>query len=341
MSTSLAEAQQRADARRRAEDRRATVASFAREYPFEGREFDLGGVVYHYLDEGPRDGAPLLFVHGNPTWSFHWRNAIGAFRDRHRCIAVDHVGCGLSDKPARYPYRLAQHVENLERLVLSLDLRRITLVAHDWGGPIGLGFASRHLDRVARVVLLNTSVFTGARAPWRIRACRAPGLGALAVRGFNAFAGLATVMAVERHERMTPAVRRGYLAPYDSFAHRIATLRFVQDIPLSPAHPSYQELARIERSLPDFAGIPKCLIWGGLDWCFTPEHLARFRAAWPDAEAHLDERAGHYVIEDARERVLRWMQRFFERHPLPVLALDGPTAPTAGPTSEPRSAGQE
>ncbi len=300
-------------------ERRAIVAPFAGEYPFEGHAFDLGnGLRYHYLDEGPRDGEVLLFVHGNPTWSFHWRHAILALSDRYRCIAVDHIGCGLSDKPARYPYRLAQHVENLERLARSLDLKRVTMVVHDWGGPIGLGFASRNLERIARLIVFNTSAFTGLKAPWRIRACRAPGFGALAVRGFNAFAVAATVMALERHERMTPSVRRGYLAPYDSFAHRIATLRFVQDIPLSPRHPSYAELERIEKSLPGFEKLPTCLIWGGLDWCFTPEHLARFQEVWPQAEVHLDERAGHYVFEDARERSLRWIERFLARNPLPA-----------------------
>lgn len=300
-----------------AAERRALLAPFAGEYPFESHDFDLGdGLRYHYLDEGPRDGEVLLFVHGNPTWSFAWRHAILALSDRYRCIAVDHIGCGLSDKPARYEYRLAQHIENLERLVRALDLKRITLVLHDWGGPIGLGFAGRNLERIARLVLFNTSAFTGSRAPWRIRACRAPGFGALAVRGFNAFAVAATVMAVERHERMTPAVRRGYLAPYDSFAHRIATLRFVQDIPLSRSHPSFATLEAIENSLPAFAGLPICLIWGGLDWCFTPEHFARFQQVWPAAEAHLDERAGHYVFEDARERALRWIEKFLARHPL-------------------------
>ncbi|MEO6708943.1 MAG: alpha/beta fold hydrolase [Planctomycetota bacterium] len=299
-----------------AQSRRDLVASFAGEYPFESHDLDLDGVRYHYLDEGPRDGEPILFVHGNPTWSFHWRHAISALSDRYRCVAADHIGCGLSDKPGRYPYRLAQHIANLERLVLELDLQRITLVVHDWGGPIGLGFAQRHLERIARLVVLNTSVFTGSKAPWRIRVCRTPGFGALAVRGLNAFAVSATVMALERRERITPAVRRGYLAPYDSFANRIATLRFVQDIPLSPSHPSYAELARIEAGLPILRAKPTCLIWGGLDWCFTPAHLARFQAAWPEAEVHLDERAGHYVLEDSRERVLQWIERFLLRHPL-------------------------
>ena len=298
--------------------RDAIVSGFAGEYPFESRFLDLMGVRYHYIDEGPRDAETILFVHGNPTWSFYWRHAILRFRERYRCIAVDHIGCGLSDKPANYAYRLAQHVANLEKLALALDLRRLTLMLHDWGGPIGLGFASRNRERIARLVLLNTSAFTGMRAPWRIRVCRAPGLGALAVRGLNAFAVAATVMALERRERMTPAVRRGYLAPYDSFANRIATLRFVQDIPLSPRHPSWPELARIEASLPQFASMPICLIWGGQDWCFTTEHLERFKRAWPQAQVHIDERAGHYVVEDARERVLQWTDRFLARHPLPA-----------------------
>lgn len=297
--------------------RERMVAPFATEYPFESRYLELAdGLRYHYLDEGPRDGEVLLFVHGNPTWSFHFRHAILALRQTHRCIAVDHIGCGLSDKPETYEYRLARHVDNLAALVRHLGLVRITPVLHDWGGPIGLGLCDRERERVARLVLFNTSAFTGLRAPWRIRICRTPGVGALAVRGLNAFAVAATVMALERRERMTRPVKRGYLAPYDSFKNRVATLRFVQDIPLSPSHPSYAELARIEASLPNLRDVPICLIWGGMDWCFTTEHLHRFQQVWPHAESHLDERAGHYVLEDARERALAWLVRFLARHPL-------------------------
>jgi haloalkane dehalogenase len=297
----------------------ATVRATAVEYPFEPQRLDLDGVGLSYVDEGPRDAPPLLFVHGNPTWSFFWRHPIQAFRDRYRCVAVDHVGCGRSDKPQDYPYRLAQHVANLERLILALDLERITLVVHDWGGPIGLGAVLRHPERLARVVLTNTAGFPndswGGRAPLRIRACLTPLFGELAVRGMNAFAGMATFMAVERP--LTPAVKDGYLEPYDGWKNRIATIRFVQDIPLSKAHPSYAMLSEVERGLERLETLPTCILWGERDWCFTP----RFREEWqrrlPEAEVHALANAGHYLVEDAREEVVAKIGSFLERNPLP------------------------
>ena len=293
--------------------RRALLAGLESEYPFESQLLDLDGVALHYLDEGPRDGEPLLFVHGNPTWSFLWRNLVRALRGRYRCIAPDHIGCGLSDKPEAYPYRLARHIENLEQLALHLDLERITLVVHDWGGPIGLGFAARHPERIARLVILNTAAFPGP-APLRIRICRTPLLGALAVRGFNAFAGLATRMAVERP--LTPLARRGYLAPYHDWASRIATLRFVEDIPLDPNHPSWRALQDVEAGLARLADKPACLIWGERDWCFTPAFREGFERRLPGARVHRAQNAGHLVVEDARDDVLAWLEAFLAESPL-------------------------
>ena len=123
-----------------------TRAGFEAEYPFASHFFEVGGLRYHYVDEGT--GPTLLMVHGNPTWSFAWRNLIKALAPRYRVVAVDHIGCGFSDKPQDYSYRLAQHVANLERFVTGLDLSEITLFAHDWGGAIGMGAATR----VARAV---------------------------------------------------------------------------------------------------------------------------------------------------------------------------------------------
>jgi haloalkane dehalogenase len=291
-------------------------AGFAEEYPFAPHFLDTGGHALHYVDEGPRDGEPLLFVHGNPTWSFTWRRLIREHSSTRRCIAVDHLGCGFSDKPQDWSYRLADHVANLERLVLELDLERVTLVVHDWGGPIGLGVAGRNPERFRRLVVLNTAAFTGQRAPLRIRACRTPLLGPLAVRGLNAFARLATVMAVEHRGSMTGAVRRGYLAPYDSYANRIATLRFVQDIPLSPAHPSWPALCAVEQGLSNLAHLPLCLIWGERDWCFTPAFRREWQRRFPAAEVHVAEHAGHYVVEDAAQEVAGWLRDFLASHPL-------------------------
>lgn len=287
---------------------RARTREFADEYPFEPHFLDAGGHALHYLDEGPRDGEPLLFLHGNPTWSFLWRHLVRELRSTHRCIALDHLGCGLSDKPQDWPYRLEPHVLNVERLADALALRRITLVVHDWGGAIGFGFAARDPRRIARAVVMNTAAFTGGRAPLRIRACRTPLLGPLAVRGFNAFARAATVMASERG--LSATARRGLLAPYASWDERIATLRFVQDIPLSPAHPSWPALRTIEQRLPELREVPMCLIWGARDWCFTLEFLREWQRRFPSARTFVAESAGHYVTEDARDEVGAWVRQF-------------------------------
>ena len=255
-------------------------------------------------------------VHGNPTWSFYWRELVSALRDRYRIVVPDHIGCGLSDKPSPkvYSYRLAERVADLVQLVERLDLRDITLVAHDWGGSIGMGAAVAMPERFRRLVLLNTAAFRSRECPWRIRVCRTPVLGRLAVQGLNLFARSALRMAVGKPERMTPAVRAGLLAPYDSWAHRTAIDRFVADIPLSARHPSYATLARIETGLAQFENHPICLIWGMRDWCFTPRFLDRFVEFFPRAEVHRLADAGHYVVEDAYERIIPIVDRFVREH---------------------------
>lgn len=279
----------------------AGLSELAELYPFASHRLELEAGAYHYIDEGPREGTPLLCVHGNPTWSFYWRKIVSGFRRTHRVIAPDHIGCGLSEKPQGYGYRLAQHVDNLERLVLSLDLSEITLVMHDWGGAIGMGLAARHPDRIARLVVTNTAAFPDARVPLRIRVCRAPVLGPFLVRRLNAFSGLLPVFGAER--TLAPEVRRGLLLPYDSYAHRVAVNGFVRDIPSSREHASYAELVRIEAALAGFQDRPTCIVWGERDWCFTPHFRRQWELRFPDAEVHRIEDAGHLVLEDAPEEV--------------------------------------
>jgi cis-3-alkyl-4-acyloxetan-2-one decarboxylase len=283
-------------------------------YPFESHWLDLDGVRYHYLDEG--QGEPLLLVHGNPTWSFYWRELVRGLRDKYRLIVPDHVGCGLSDKPQQYEYRLAKHIDNLRRLIEHLRLEHLTLLAHDWGGAIGLGAAVAEPSRFDRFVLFNTAAFRSQRIPWRIRICRTPLLGEWAVRGLNAFARAALTMAVAKRERMTPAVRAGLLAPYNTWANRIALHRFVTDIPLSPGHPSYAALEAIEQRLAALADRPMMLVWGMQDWCFTPHFLERFLEFFPAAEVHRLFDASHYVVEDAHERIVPLVEGFLDRTPV-------------------------
>jgi haloalkane dehalogenase len=283
-------------------------------YPFAPHFLDLGPHRLHYLDEGA--GEPLLFVHGNPTWSFYWRDLIRGLRDRYRCIAVDHLGCGLSDKPQDYDYSLARRIDDLAELVTRLDLRGATLLAHDWGGAIGLGTVERLPERFARIVLFNTAAFPPPFVPWRIAACRLPLVGTLALRGLNVFSRAALTMAVEKRERMTADVRCGLLAPYDNWAHRIAVARFVKDIPLTRRHPTWRTLEQIEAGLADLAPLPIALIWGMRDWCFRPKCLDRFVRHWPQAEVHRLADCGHYVIEDAHERIVPLVRAFLDRNPI-------------------------
>ena len=290
-------------------------ASFAREYPFAPHFLDVDGGAMHYVDEGPRDAPPLLFLHGNPTWSFYFRRLIRAFSGEFRAVAPDHIGCGLSDKPQSWCYTLAAHVANVERLVLALDLRRITLVVHDWGGAIGMGLARRHPDRIARLVISNTAAFVDDHVPFRIRVCRAPWLGPLLVRRLNAFAGLAPRLALADPRKLASSAKAGLLLPYDSFANRVALAAFVRDIPLSVQHPSFPELAAIDGAIETFRDRPACIVWGERDWCFTTEFLDEFQRRFPHAETLRLPDAGHYVFEDAAEPILARVKEFLARLP--------------------------
>jgi haloalkane dehalogenase len=283
-------------------------APFAEIYPFASHFHPTPSGRLHYVDEG--QGRPILMLHGNPTWSFYYRELIRALRATHRVIAPDHLGSGLSDRPAdgAFSYRLGAHIDNVESLILALDLHEITLVVHDWGGAIGMGLAERHPARFRSFVVMNTAAFPSKRIPPSIDVCRIPGFGALMIRGLGAFSKVALLRAVHHKERLTPAVRAGYLAPYASWEHRRASLRFVQDIPMRPEHPSYPLLAEIGDRLSEFQDHPMLIVWGAKDFCFDEPFYAEWRRRFPRAEAHWVEDASHWVVEDAHERIVSWMR---------------------------------
>jgi pimeloyl-ACP methyl ester carboxylesterase len=311
-----------------------TDSSWRTLYPFAPHFFPLAAGRMHYVEEKPpaECAGTLLFVHGNPTWSFHWRELITSLRPKYRCVAPDHLGCGLSEKPQKL-LRLADHVDNLSALVDKLDLRDITLVAQDWGGAIGLGTMLRAPDRFRRIVLFNTGAFPPEHIPWRIRACRFPLLGQLAVQGANLFSRAALRMTLARKPRLDPAVAAGYLAPYDSWANRHAVYGFVQDIPSGPRHATWQMLAQIEASLPSLADRPALLVWGMRDWCFRPDCLERFEQAWPNAEVHRLADIGHWVVEDAPDEVVPLVQQFLSATDGAASNSAHQTAPSTAATS--------
>ncbi len=278
-------------------------------YPYTGKRLDVDGGSLHYLDEGLTVEDPsqpvMLAVHGNPTWSFYWRALIESFAGTHRVVVPDHIGCGLSDKPQDWPYRLDQHINNLCALVEHLDLQNVVLVVHDWGGAIGMGMAGRMPNRIQKLVVTNTAAFRSQEIPLSIASCRIPIFGSIAVRGFNAFAGVATWRASAKG--LSKSVKSGLTLPYNSWANRIATLKFVEDIPLKPSHPSYDALMRVEEGLSTLIDKPMLICWGEQDFCFTPNFRKEWQRHFPDAEVHAWEDVGHYVIEDVPERLVSTM----------------------------------
>ena len=268
-------------------------------YPFAPRTFlTPRSANMSYVDVGPRSDEAVLMLHGNPTWSFFYRDLIQELSPQFRCIAPDHIGMGLSEKPSNYDYRLATRIADIEALVASLGLKRVHLVVHDWGGAIGFGFATRHPELIGKITILNTAAFVSDRIPPRIALCRLPVAGEWLVRGLNGFARPATWMAM--HARtLDPEEKRGYLLPYGSWATRLAVHRFVTDIPLELNHPSRETLAQIEKNLSRLDAQPKLILWGGKDFCFDGHFLARWRKIYPTARVEYLAEAGHYVLDDA------------------------------------------
>ncbi len=290
-------------------------------YPFTPHRFQVRpGLSMSYLDEGPRDGEVVVMLHGNPSWSYYWRQLVAGLSDRYRCIVPDHIGMGLSDKPddSRYAYTLQSRVDDLDALLAHLGVTGpMTLAVHDWGGMIGFGWALSHAEQVKRLVITNTAAFPLPAAkpmPWQLSLGRDSKFGAFIIRAFNAFSAGASWLGVEK--AMPADVRRAYVSPYDSWANRISTLRFMQDIPLSPGDKAWPLVEQAGLRLPSYADRPAFLGWGLKDFVFDHHFLAGFRAALPQAEVHAYEDAGHYVLEDKARELVPLVRDFLDRHPL-------------------------
>lgn len=293
--------------------------SYKHLYPFQSNFFNIKGMDYHYIDEG--QGEPLLMVHGNPTWSFYYRQLVNAFSDRYRVIVPDHIGCGLSDSPSEcdYDYTLRSRVDNLSALTDSLKLDQpITLVVHDWGGMIGLAWALEHLDQVGRIVVMNTAGFfppKGKPIPHRLKLIRAGGkLMRCAVLNLNLFARAALYMAPRRP--LTTEVKAGLIAPYDSPKNRLATLNFVLDIPLTPKDPSGPIVERVDQNLQRIFNRPAIILWGAHDFVFDRNYYQEWRHRLPQVEAHCFEDAGHYLLEDIPDKIISHITEFLHNNPV-------------------------
>jgi haloalkane dehalogenase len=286
-------------------------------YPFASRFVETPMGMMHYVDEGA--GAPVLMLHGNPTWSFLYREFISALSRTRRVVAPDHIGFGLSEKPRDEAlYSINGHIKNLEALVTSLDLQNITLVMQDWGGPIGLGLAARHPGRIKALVILNTFGFyppadnldpENLILPAPLRLMRTKGIGDFLVRNLGFFERVAMPTAVQSGKRWK-AVRHAYTGLFERHADRAGVMAFPRLIPTTTRHPTARLM--IEETGPfieQFKG-PARGFWGVKDPFFPIEALHAWKKRLPHARFTELPAAKHYIQEDAPEIIIPALQAF-------------------------------
>lgn len=285
-------------------------------YPFTPQRVEVRGRAMSYVDLAPAEGseetdrAPTVMVHGNPTWSFYYREVLRAVSDSGgRALAPDHIGCGLSEKPSPrdYHYTLSERVADLEEWmsVIGLDASPINLIVHDWGGMIGCAYATRYPERINRLVILNTAAFhlpESKRLPFTLGLGRNTRLGQALIQGFNAFSGMATRWACSYP--LSPEVKRAYTAPYHSWSTRVATYQFVRDIPLKSGDEAYALVSETQDRLTLLAEKPMLIGWGLKDFVFDQSFLDEWLKRFPEAERHIFAECGHYILEDAREELI-------------------------------------
>jgi pimeloyl-ACP methyl ester carboxylesterase len=277
-------------------------------YPFTSRWLDLPAGRMHYVDEG--SGEPIVFVHGAPTWSFEWRHLILAFAPTYRCLAPDHLGFGLSDRPRNFAYTPEAHAENLAAFVEKLNPEPFTLVVHDYGGPIGLSLCLQHPERVRRLVLLNTWMwsFAGDRdmeLKGRVAGSR---LGRLLYRWANFSLRVITPQAYADKSKLTPQIYRQYLERFPDRWSREAVLWALARALLGSSR--YYDSLWAQRE--KLHGRPALILWGMKDPAFEPRQLARWREALPSARVVELEKAGHWPHEEAPEQVTAAVQAFLQ-----------------------------
>jgi cis-3-alkyl-4-acyloxetan-2-one decarboxylase len=279
-------------------------------FPFEPRYLQAGQVRLHYVDEGPRDAPPVLMLHGNPTWSYMYRRPLAELaRAGHRCVAFDHMGFGRSDKPPYLTgYSLEAHVQNALALIDELDLSDVLLVAHDWGGPIGLGAALERSERIRGLALMNTWAWElPSFLPPFLREFRTEGLGEILALGGNLF--VESIPGGMHRRDADPQMMEAYRAPFPDYWSRVGTLAFQREIPLTERDRSAAVMGSIQERLPQL-DVPVLLVWGMRDPVFQPVFLDQWRELFPHARVVELDAAAHFLLEDDPEAVTRALLEF-------------------------------
>jgi cis-3-alkyl-4-acyloxetan-2-one decarboxylase len=283
---------------------------FGGTFPYEPRFLDAGEIRLHYVDEGPADAPPLLFAHGNPTWSYLWRRPIAELSSRgHRCVAFDHMGFGRSDKPPQLAaYSLRRHIDNAIALIDALDLTDVTLVGHDWGGPIGLGALLERSDRLRALVLMNTWAWElPSFLPPFLREFRTEGLGEILALGGNLF--VESIPGGMRRRDADPLMMEAYRAPFPDYWSRAGTLAFQREIPLTERDRSAPLMASIHERMAELS-LPVLLVWGMRDPVFQPVFLEQWREVFPEADSVELADASHFLVEDSPDAVTDAIEGF-------------------------------
>jgi haloalkane dehalogenase len=273
-------------------------------YPFKSNYFDLDGVKMHYVDEG--SGDPIIFLHGNPGWSFEYREIIKSLSSTNRCIAPDYIGFGLSDKPEYFSYLPEDHAKNLNRLLESLDLQNVTLVVNDWGGPIGLSYALANPERIKKLVILNTWLWPveNEKHYQKFSSFMGGFLGRFLVKNFNFFAKSFLKKVYGDPDKLTPEIHRHYYMPFKERKHRKPTYIFPREIIGSTDY-----LTRLWEQKDKIADIETVFIWGMKDIAFREKELNYWLDNMNNTRVIKLDSVGHFPQEEAPGVIIEELQQ--------------------------------
>lgn len=278
-------------------------------YPFQHRWLQLQYGNMHYVDEGA--GEVILFVHGTPTWSFLWRQQIKSLSRNYRCIAPDHLGFGLSYKPGSgFSYTPEAHANNLKELITKLQLQNITLVVHDFGGPIGMKYALGHADNIKRIVILNSWMWSLEKEATMMKVSKfmSGPIGRFLYLQLGFSARMLLPMGYSQRKHLTKDIRQHYQKPLASAKQRMGTWHFAKA--LHEANPYFAELWNQRDKL---SSIPKLILWGDKDKLLPTSFLDTWQLAYPDAQVQRIN-AGHFLQEERGGEVSEAIHMFMHAH---------------------------
>ncbi|MBK9591084.1 MAG: alpha/beta fold hydrolase [Crocinitomicaceae bacterium] len=277
-----------------------------KEYPFQSNYFEINGQKLHYIDEGK--GETILFVHGTPSWSFDFRNSIKALQDQYRCIAIDHIGFGLSDKPEVYDYSTQNHSATLEKFILDKKIENITLVVHDFGGPIGLNFAMRYPDKIKKLVILNSWLWSSQTDPdfIKLRKILKSPLLPILYRYLNFSPKFILPKSFGDH-KLSRHLLKQYTKPFANKTQRTGALAFAKSL-LNDQN-WFEELWNKRKTI---SAKPTLFIWGMKDPVIKSKYLEKFESGFTTSKTIRLETCGHFPQEEQAEETIIALQNFFK-----------------------------